>query len=101
MSHIESPDSSPAESYHTRVNRESATMNEREEINGVDTILLGAPAPLAVLELHSVPAALPETKVSRQDRHVVAALSEPARKSADLNHRATLFLEGIVGLHNF
>jgi len=76
-------------------------MTERGEINDLDAILFGSPAPLAALELHVPPAALAESKVGRQDRHLMPMLDEPSREGAHLDYRSSLFLEGIIGLHNF
>ena len=101
MDQVETPEGTPAKSYHKGIDRESAIMTERGEINDLDAILFGSPAPLAALELHVQPAALAESKVRRQDRYLMPALDEPSREGPHLDHGTSLFLEGIIGLHNF
>jgi len=98
MDKVEVPEGSPAESYHTGINRESAIMAERGEINRFDAVLFGSPAPFAALEARAKPLALGKPKIRGQNGYLVAALDEPERKGANLYNRTAIFLEGIIGL---
>ena len=101
MNHIESSKGSPAESDDTGIDRESAIMTERGEINNFDSFLLGSPAPFATFDLQVEFTSLAKSEIRGQNGYAVAAFDEATRKSTHLNNRPTLFLERIIGLHDF
>ncbi len=101
MDEVETHEGGPAESYHTGINRKSAIMADRGEINGFDTVLFRSPAPFATLEVHAESVMRSKPKVRGEDGYLVASLDEPASQGTHLDHRSALFLKRIVGLHNF
>ena len=98
MDEVKTREGGPAESYHMGINRKSAIMAERREIDGFDAILFGS---FAALKIHAVPVVSGKPKVRREDRYMMPTLGQPARKSAHLDYGPPLFLKGVIRLHDF
>jgi len=100
MGQVESPEGDPAESYHARVQGESAIVAESREIDDFDPILFRSPSPLARFGLYVRPVELAKPQVNSQHGHPMPPLSEPSGEGGHLCDRSTLLLEGIVSLNH-
>src|SRR6266481_6441431 len=54
MDQVEVPEGRPAESYHTRIQRESPIVAQTREVDGFDSVLIGTPSPAAATHVHAV-----------------------------------------------
>ena len=99
MDQVEVPEGSPAKSYHIRIDGQRAIVRERGEVDGLDPIFFGAPAPRAGLEIHSGAVEPAQAEVRGKNCDLMAALGEAAREGAHFDDGAAAVLKREVRLN--
>jgi hypothetical protein len=98
VNEVKPGETTPAESYHTRVYRENAITSYSGQINCDDAVFRQLKAQCSFLMRACDVGPFRHSQVRREDCDAVTMLDELARESADFGWTATLGKVGEIGL---